>query len=131
MPKESMVGSLIVEGPTGELPANTRLYNAVGTSGDKVIFEGNKYDTSMVSTWETISGSSITQIGSKCVNSCCNSTNPYDLVGAHVVMDPGKQNIDHGDIFYLIPLCRGCNSSGAAKKIVLRCNVAVPILQWE
>ena len=44
------------------------LYNAIGSSGDKVIYEGIEYDSTMINAWEVLTGSSTIQIGGQCCN---------------------------------------------------------------
>ena len=55
------------------------LYNAIGSSGDKVIYEGIEYDSTMINAWEVLTGSSTIQIGGQCCNQHCTSSHPDDL----------------------------------------------------
>ena len=55
-----------------------------------------------------------------------NCTNPYDLVGAHVVRDKAKIKVHSGDTVYLIPLCRSCN--GKTGPIIINTNVTALVL---
>lgn len=41
-----------------ELSCDLPLYNAIGSSGDKVIYEGIEYDSTMINAWEVLTGSS-------------------------------------------------------------------------
>ena len=73
------------------------LYNAIGSSGDKVIYEGIEYDSTMINAWE--------------------------------VSQP-TQALQPDEEFYIVPLCRGCNSSGPGKNIQLRCAVKAARMSW-
>lgn len=110
-----------------KLSCGLPLYNAIGSSGDKVIFEGVEYDSTMINAWEVLTGSSTVQIENKCCNQHCKSS---DLVGAHVVLSPPTQELQPNEEFYIVPLCRGCNSGGPKKKIKLRCDVMAARMRW-
>ena len=106
------------------------LYNAIGSSGDKVIYEGIEYDSTMINAWEVLTGSSTIQIGGQCCNQHCTSSHPDDLVGAHVVLSQPTQALQPDEEFYIVPLCRGCNSSGPGQNIPLRCAVKAARMSW-
>ena len=80
------------------------LYNAIGSSGDKVIYEGIEYDSTMINAWEVLTGSSTIQIGGQCCNQHCTSSHPDDLVGAHVVLSQPTQALQPDEEFYIVPL---------------------------
>lgn len=113
-----------------ELGCDLPLYNAMGSSEDRVIYDNVEYDSTMVNAWEVLTGSSKEQIGNKCCNKFCESENPDDLVGAHVVLSKPTQKLQPNEEFYIVPLCRSCNSSGPNKKIELRCRVKAARLCW-
>lgn len=113
-----------------ELSCDLPLYNAIGSSGDKVIYEGIEYDSTMINAWEVLTGSSTVQIGGQCCNQHCTSSHPDDLVGAHVVLSQPTQALQPDEEFYIVPLCRGCNSSGPGKNIQLRCAVRAARMSW-
>ena len=63
-------------------------------------------------------------------NQHCTSSHPDDLVGAHVVLSQPTQALQPDEEFYIVPLCRGCNSSGPGKNIQLRCAVKAARMSW-
>lgn len=113
-----------------ELGCDLPLYNAIGSSGDKVIYEGTEYDSTMIDAWEALTGVSRKQIGGLCCNKYCNLKNRKDLVGAHVVLSQPVQALQPNEEFYIVPLCRSCNSSGPQKQIKLNCAVKAPRMRW-
>jgi hypothetical protein len=131
---DNILGSIYYEGNVDELKKGSRLYNAIGTSNDKIVYRGKEYTPSMVHTWETLSGQSKEQIGEVCVNQNCVARTyemKKDLVGAHVTTADLGRNIQSGDIVYLIPLCRSCNSTRKRLDIILRCDVLSPAMEWQ
>lgn len=106
------------------------LYNAIGSSGDKIIYNGKEYDSTMINAWEVLTGSSRVQIGGKCCNKHCTSSEPDDLVGAHVVLSQPTQALQPNEEFYIVPLCRSCNSSKLKQRIELRCDVKAARMRW-
>lgn len=129
------VGSIVLEstyseGDNTELEIGSQVYNAEGTSKDKIIFRGQELDATLIQTWEILSGMERADIGGYCCNKLCTSSDKYDLVGAHVVYSKDDTKIKIGDRFMLIPLCRGCNSSGPKKPIILRQTIYAPNLTW-
>ncbi len=87
-------------------------YNAANTSKDKLAIAGKLLNMSNINAWSLLTGINI-QSRPKCPNVNCKAQNPYDLVGAHVVIDPKKTNVQSGDTLYLIPICRSCNGRNA------------------
>lgn len=110
----------------------TTFYNAVNTAKDKLVLAGRIQTQSNISVWRQLTG--ITAANAKCLNVNCrtlannpqNTHGPYDLVGAHVVLDPGKIKVQDGDTLYLIPICRSCNGRNAP--IVIRDKVTALVL---
>ena len=84
----------------------------------------------VINAWEVLTGSSTIQIGGQCCNQHCTSSHPDDLVGAHVVLSQPTQALQPDEEFYIVPLCRGCNSSGPGKNIQLRCAVKAARMSW-
>ena len=119
---------------TKRLTEGTQLWNAPKTSDDVVrVLDsyGNVVDTydSMIEAWEEIIGASREDVGI-CPNEECTGDDPEDLVGAHVLEHP-QDKLRVGDEVLLIPLCRGCNSSGTDKIIILDRDITAVILRWE
>ena len=134
MADNNILGSIYYEGNVDELKQGSRLYNATGTSHDNIIYNGVEYDPTMIDTWAIFTGQSKEQIGNICVNqNCVASTNikKRDLVGAHVTVEDLGRDVQSGDVVYLIPLCRSCNSTGRGLNIVLRCDVRSPAMKWH
>lgn len=113
-----------------ELNCDLPLYNAIGSSGDKIIYNREEYDSTMINAWEVLTGSSTVQIGGKCCNKHCTSSKPDDLVGAHVVLSRPTQALQPNEKFYIVPLCRSCNSSKLKQRIELRCDVKAARMRW-
>lgn len=130
MEKENNMGLKSEYVEVNELGQGLPLYNAIGSSGDKVIYEGVEYNSTIINAWEVLTGSSREQIGNRCCNAFCTSGNPSDLVGAHVVLSQPVQVLQPNEEFYIVPLCRSCNSSGLGKNIQLRCQVSAARLRW-
>lgn len=130
MKKENNMGLKSEYVEVEEFGEGLPLYNAIGSSGDKVIYEGVEYDSTMINAWEALTGSSTKQIDYQCCNNNCTSGDPSDLVGAHVVLSPPVQALQPNEEFYIVPLCRSCNSSGSRKNIQLRCQVRAARLCW-
>ncbi len=130
MEKENNMGLKSEYVEVNELGQGLPLYNAIGSSGDKVIYEGVEYNSTIINAWEVLTGSSREQIGNRCCNAFCTSGNPSDLVGAHVVLSQPVQVLQPNEEFYIVPLCRSCNSSGLGKNIQLRCAVKAARLRW-
>ena len=116
------------------LAEGTQLWNAPKTSGDVIrVLDSSgevirEYSV-MLEAWEEITGESREEIA-VCPNEECEGEDPEDLVGAHVLEYPQDKLRKGGEVL-LIPLCRGCNSSGPDKTIILDRDITAVVLTGE
>ena len=124
----------IVEGKSYTIPtfnSGETLYNAIGTEDAKVLIGDDKYDP--IDAWDKI----VNRIfGKECPNTAsrCKAdtkADREDLVGAHIVTSEPSREIQPGDTYYIIPLCRSCNSGKGKTHIVLDRDVDAVKLVWD
>ena len=105
----------------------TELFNAPITTGDKINDLGQVRLEKPLEAWERKIGD-VHMLIKSCPNEYCESENPKDFVGAHVVREKQKQKLRDNQDVYIIPLCRSCNSAGIDKKIRLSKSVEASVL---
>jgi hypothetical protein len=131
---EALNESRTTESPVTIFHAGTRLYNAKGTTGDRVV-NLSSYDKiearNLLEAWQDLTGS-ILPI--ECPNKCCAAKNKnarFNLVGAHVLKSHAEHDIRTGEEVYIVPLCNSCNTSGSDMDIVLDEDLAGLRLIWN
>ena len=119
-------------GSVVSFPKGRRFYNAIGTIGDRVVVMNNSdkiKPKELLEAWQEETQCSLPSV---CPNKHCTGKNDrFYLVGAHVLTSPATSKIQNGDIVYIVPICRSCNSSEAQKEIELIEEVKGLCLVWD
>lgn len=102
-------------------------YNAPGTSDSLVEIDGAEYIP--IEAWEEATGKDRPTV---CPNFFCKAETKNDkqILGAHVLIDYQEEDISDGQICYIIPLCKSCNSSKINKDIMLKRDIPIIELEW-
>ena len=118
---------------------DTWLYNAQGTSGDRVVILRDGYEPrEPLEAWNdevlNLEDGLTFLLQDTCPNFFCDKHDEpgeHDIVGAHVLLSPAEHDIRTGEEVFLIPLCRSCNSSGPDKDIYLTRDTPALRLIWN
>lgn len=133
--KEPIRASVILESETVKgqcalknLKAGISFWNAKGTSGDTIYYQGE--ELSFIDFWKEATDQTLYSIGNKCANVNCTNHN-YKLEGAHIVLKKPTGDVKIGERLGIVPLCPDCNHYTNTDEMELRYDVKVRIVVWK